>query len=101
MDVLLKRLSRRPSGLLTISLWGSARCVSLIFRSGKRLTIQQNEYVDNIDEELVKPTDKRIFAIANAFGRGYTIEQIHRMTNIDHWFLKRLFYIHQMEKDLS
>jgi len=71
------------------------------FESGKRLTIRQNEIVDDIDEELVKPTDKRIFAIANAFHRGYTVEQIHRMTNIDNWFLKRLFYIHQMEKDLS
>ena len=74
--------------------------MSLILESVEKLTLQQNEYVDDIDEELVKPTDKRIFAIANAFHRGYTVEQIHRMTNIDNWFLKRLFYIHQLEKDL-
>ncbi|UCZ53170.1 carbamoyl phosphate synthase large subunit [Bacillus shivajii] len=36
---------------------------------------------------LYKPTDLRIFAIAEAMKRGFSIEQIHEDTDIDHWFL--------------
>ena len=64
------------------------------------LKTSQNEYVENIDEELVNPTDKRIFAISTAFHRGYSIEKIHQMSNIDRWFLTKLSYIFEMEKHL-
>ena len=31
----------------------------------------------DIDEELVNPTDSRIFAIAGAFDKGYSVDKIH------------------------
>lgn len=55
----------------------------------------------DIDEELLNPTDKRIFAIASAFHRGYSVDKIWQMTNIDKWFLTKLEHIHHMEKRLS
>ena len=48
----------------------------------------------DIDEELEHPTDKRVYAIAEAFEKGYTIEQIYERTRIDRWFLQRLHRIH-------
>ena len=33
--------------------------------------------IPDIDEELVNPTDKRVFAIAEAFDRGYDVDKIH------------------------
>ena len=45
---------------------------------------------DNLDDELANPTDLRIFAIAKAFEEGYTVERIHDLTKIDHWFLNGL-----------
>ncbi len=45
---------------------------------------------DNLDEELANPTDLRIFAIAQAFEKGYTIERINELTKIDPWFLNGL-----------
>ena len=57
--------------------------------------------MDDIDEELINPTDKRIFAIHTAFSRGYSVEKIWQMTNIDKWFLTRLQYIFKMEQRLS
>jgi carbamoyl-phosphate synthase/aspartate carbamoyltransferase len=57
--------------------------------------------VENLDEELLKPTDKRIFAIANSFHKGYTVDKIWEMTRIDRWFLTRLYYLFQMENQLS
>lgn len=46
--------------------------------------------IADIDKSLSEPTDSRIFAIAEAFRKGYTIERIHDLTKIDPWFLHRL-----------
>ena len=55
----------------------------------------------DIDEELVNPTDSRIFAIAGAFDKGYSVDKIHELTKIDHWFLQRLENIHFLKEELS
>jgi carbamoyl-phosphate synthase large subunit len=57
-----------------------------------------NHDIENpdISEELEVPTDMRIFAIADAFEKNYSIEKIHDLTKIDNWFLfklKRIFDI--------
>ncbi|ODV95474.1 hypothetical protein PACTADRAFT_43112 [Pachysolen tannophilus NRRL Y-2460] len=44
----------------------------------------------DIDSELQTPSDQRLFAIANALSSGYSVEKIHKMTNIDRWFLNKL-----------
>ncbi|KAF8631665.1 hypothetical protein AX17_005066 [Amanita inopinata Kibby_2008] len=62
---------------------------------------EKNDYVEDIDEELVNPTDKRIFAISTAFHRGYSVDKIWQMTNIDKWFLTKLEHIFKMERTLS
>lgn len=46
--------------------------------------------IDDIDSALREPTDKRIFIIAKAMTQGYSIDQIHRLTKIDRWFLHKL-----------
>jgi carbamoyl-phosphate synthase large subunit len=45
---------------------------------------------DDIDKELSKPTDKRIFAIAAALHNGYSIKKIHQLTKITPWFLYKM-----------
>lgn len=55
----------------------------------------------DIDEELVNPTDARIFAIAGAFDKGYSVQKIHELTKIDHWFLQRLENIHLLKEELA
>ena len=57
--------------------------------------------VKDIDEELIHPTDTRIFAIAAAFDKGYSVEQIHEKTRIDRWFLQRLENIHLLKEELE
>ena len=61
----------------------------------------QNDLVEDIDEELENPTDKRIFAIHTALARGYSVEKIWQMTNIDRWFLTRLRNLYNVEQRLS
>ena len=45
---------------------------------------------DDLDEELSNPTDMRIFAIAQALEKGYTIERLFDLTKIDPWFIERM-----------
>jgi len=56
---------------------------------------------DNIEDALSNPTDLRIFAIADAFEKGYTVEQVEVLTKIDKWFLKKLENIVRFSKKLS
>ena len=49
----------------------------------------------------MNPTDKRIFAINTAFHRGYSVDKIWQMTNIDKWFLTKLEAIFKTEVMLS
>src|SRR5574344_22598 len=39
--------------------------------------------IEAIEEELANPTDRRIFAIAEAFHKGYSVDDIYERTKID------------------
>lgn len=56
---------------------------------------------EDIEKELSNPTDIRIFLIAAAFEKGYSVEKIHDLTKIDTWFLNKLKAIHDHEKNLK
>ena len=55
----------------------------------------------DIDAELSKPTDKRIFYIAQALKNGYNTDKIHELTKIDKWFLDKLQGIVSIEEELE
>ena len=56
---------------------------------------------DNVEEALANPTDLRIFAIADAFEKGYPVDRIEALTKIDKWFLKKLENIYSYTHVLS
>ena len=45
---------------------------------------------EDLDKELANPTDLRIFAVAQALEKGYSIDRIYELTKINQWFLKKL-----------
>ena len=63
--------------------------------------VGNNIEIPDVDEELLNPTDKRIFAIAEAFNKGYSVEKIHEITRIDKWFLERLQNIYHLKEELN
>ncbi|MEG0602561.1 MAG: carbamoyl-phosphate synthase (glutamine-hydrolyzing) large subunit [Mucinivorans sp.] len=65
------------------------------FVANKDLTI------DSIENELVKPTDKRVFIIAAAFKLGMSVDKIYELTKIDRWFLYKLQGIIELEGDME
>ena len=56
-----------------------------------RLHLKDAEKLDNetLEKRLETPDDERLFLIAEAYRRGYTLEQIHALTKIDWWFLRQ------------
>ncbi|WP_240925092.1 carbamoyl-phosphate synthase (glutamine-hydrolyzing) large subunit [Maribellus sediminis] len=56
--------------------------------------------IPEIEEELTNPTDRRIFAIAEAFNKGFSIDEIHDKTKIDRWFLQKLNNIYKIKLEL-
>lgn len=57
--------------------------------------------IPEIEEELTNPTDRRIFAIAEAFNKNYTVDQIYERTKIDRWFLQKLKNIYFIKNELE
>jgi carbamoyl-phosphate synthase large subunit len=57
--------------------------------------------VEDIDKSLREPTDNRIFVISKAFQKGYTVDQIHKLTKIDKWFLDKLQNIVLTSKEIG
>ena len=58
-------------------------------------------HFDNLDDELANPTDLRIFAIAEAFEKGYTIDRLYELTKIAPWFLEKLQNIYNFKLRLE
>ncbi|MBR1541253.1 MAG: carbamoyl-phosphate synthase (glutamine-hydrolyzing) large subunit [Bacteroidaceae bacterium] len=73
------------------------RCFEEVIQKGLRMIGQgmhgfvgNSLQFDDLDHELSHPTDLRIFAIAVAFEKGYTVERVEELTKIDPWFLNRM-----------
>ena len=50
--------------------------------------------------KLVKAQDDRLFYLAEAFRRGFTIEQLNELTKIDPLFLDKILHIVEIEQEL-
>ena len=60
-------------------------------------TVNKELQIDNVREALQKPTDMRIFVIAQALKNGMSAEEIFDLTKIDLWFLYKLEHIIHLE----
>lgn len=58
-------------------------------------------HFDDLDRELANPTDLRIFAISEALNKGYSVERLNKLTQIDPWFLEKLKNIVDFSKRLE
>ena len=56
---------------------------------------------EEVENRLVNAQDDRIFYLAEAFRRGYSLEEVHELTKIDRYFLDVLIHIVEIEKDLA
>lgn len=67
-----------------------------------RLHLKDAETLDQetLEQRLVKPDDERIFLIAEALRRGYSVQQLQDLTKVDWWFLHKLEGLIAFEAEL-
>ncbi|MDR0985117.1 MAG: carbamoyl-phosphate synthase (glutamine-hydrolyzing) large subunit [Endomicrobium sp.] len=68
---------------------------------GITVNIFKNTSDEELEKELLLPTNLRIFAIYEVFKRGKNIEYVYEKTRIDYWFLSHILYIANLEKKLK
>ena len=61
---------------------------------------------DSFDEEhfaegVARPTEDRVFYVAEAFRRGWTVDEVYEANKIDRWFLTRLRDIVMVERAVA
>jgi len=56
---------------------------------------------NNLEEELKKPTDKRMFAITEAIKSNYSIDRIYNLSKVDPWFLYKMRNIIEIEESIK
>ena len=68
-----------------------------------RLHLKDAEQLDDeiLQARLVKPDDERLFLIAEAYRRGYSLQQLQDLTNIDWWFLRKIEGLINFEATLA
>jgi len=52
-------------------------------------------------KRLAVPSDRRMWDLFRALGRGWSIEQLHEITRIDPWFLRQFAEICDMQKSVA
>ncbi len=67
------------------------------------LSFPKLSHLDSFELErgLSNPNDQRLWYIAEAFRRGYTVEKVHELTRIDPWFLFNVEEIVKFEERLQ
>jgi carbamoyl-phosphate synthase large subunit len=56
---------------------------------------------ETIEKELGEPGPERIWYVGDAFENGFTLEEVHRLTRIDPWFLAQIKEIVDLEMELD
>ena len=64
------------------------------------VVLNDNFKFKDIKQELARPTEERIFAIAEALKSGMTVDEIHEITHITTWFLEKINNLVEIEKEL-
>ncbi len=60
-----------------------------------------NLSAEELEKAIVAADDRRLFFLAEALRRGYTVEDIYDRTKVDVFFLRKLDHIIQMERALQ
>jgi carbamoyl-phosphate synthase large subunit len=77
----------------------------LFAKSGGRINATASVDADDdegaLQRSLAVPNDQRIWALFTALERGWALEEIHRLTNIDPWFLTQFKQLVELKEQAA
>ena len=89
--IFFRLLYNLPSWIISDFLFPTLMGLSTVTQIFFFLCVPQDLTVSDISrQELMNPTDQRMFVLAAALKAGYSIDRLYSLTKIDHWFLYRL-----------
>jgi REP element-mobilizing transposase RayT len=56
---------------------------------------------EDLEFAVAKPTDERLWAIAEGLRRGWGIERVYELSRVDRWFLEKINVLLEMERRLE
>ncbi len=62
---------------------------------------QKTKDRETLERELGEPGPERIWYVGDAFENGFTLDEVHRLTHIDPWFLAQIKEIVDLEMELD
>ncbi|MEK5391799.1 carbamoyl-phosphate synthase (glutamine-hydrolyzing) large subunit [Margalitia sp. FSL K6-0131] len=69
--------------------------------SGLTHSMMEGASSEKLTKHMEEATDLRLFAIAESFRNGMSLDEIYQITQIDQWFLKKLQGMIQFEMELQ
>ncbi len=54
-----------------------------------------------LKQEIKRPTDERLWALAEGLRRGYGVPEVNRISRVDPWFLQKILHLIEIEKELA
>jgi carbamoyl-phosphate synthase large subunit len=67
---------------------------------GLTANVFNNASDEDLEKELLSPTNLRVFAVYETFKRGKTLEYVYEKTKIDYWFLSHILYLSEVAGEL-
>ncbi|HRI45085.1 MAG TPA: carbamoyl-phosphate synthase large subunit [Fimbriimonadaceae bacterium] len=55
---------------------------------------------DGLRRAIAKPTDERLWAVAEGLRRGWGVEEVNRLSKVDKWFLQKISHLVGIERRL-
>lgn len=76
------------------------KAIRMLNTGARGLTTHPYTFTNPLDE-ISHATDRRIFAIYEAFKKGKSVDDLHKLSNIDNWFLRHISDIQKLEVDIA
>ena len=70
-------------------------------RDNATAAIESEEDEGSLQRSLAVPNDRRMWALFRALERGWPLEEVHRLTNIDPWFLTQFQQLVDLRDQLA
>ncbi len=61
----------------------------------------QAQFDEDLEYSVKQPTDERLWAIAEALRRDWTVDRVYKLCKVDKWFLRKMVKLIVIEKELA